>query len=308
MRYSFPETGIKATDDLGRQLEKIIRTWNRGAYKTRYRYAPACSRFVKWVAPTFKLQKLQNLADKHVVAYGKYLKEKGCAPKYIKNEISALQYLHSYLPHARNQLSDSKKINTEIGLASNPNNKAENLDQSWMREELSRFCDHARDHGHPEYAQMAEITYHIGTRIEEISTLRRYEVENALRTDKIHLTNTKGARPRDVPLSDEARRLFTEAIQEVPRGGYVFVPEGVKIHSFIQSAKDYLYRHRDEFQDPSRKNDPTRTELHFHGLRHTFAQNYYQELRNSGMDEREARKEVSEALGHSRGGITFTYF
>lgn len=307
MKYSFPATDNQAINDLGHQYEKIIQKANRGAIKTRYRYAEAGARFVKWVQPAFRMQKLQNLQDKHILAYGKYLQNKGCSDKYIKNEISALQYIHSYVPNTRYELSDSKVLNREIGLQSTPNYKAATLDQSWTKDELSRFCDHTRDHNHKEYGQMAQITYNVGTRLEEIATLRRHEVENGLRTGILHLHNTKGGRPRDVPLSGEARRLFTEAIQEVPRGGYVFVPEGVKIHSFIQSAKDYLYRHRDEFQDPSRKDDPARTELHFHGLRHSFAQNHYVKLRNSGLDDREARREVSEALGHSRESITFTY-
>ncbi|WP_369397237.1 tyrosine-type recombinase/integrase [Syntrophomonas palmitatica] len=152
------------------------------------------------------MQKLANLQDKHLIAYGKYLKSKGCTDKYIKNEISALQYLHTYIPNARYELSNSKEINVKIGLASTPNNKAKNLDQSWTRDEVVHFCQHAREHGHPRYAQMAQITYHVGTRLEEIVTLRRNEVENGLRRGVLRLTSTKGGRPRKVPLSEAARR------------------------------------------------------------------------------------------------------
>lgn len=307
MKYKFPETGNKPVDDLGRQYEKIVRTWNRGSIKTRYRYADACARFIKWVQPTFRMQKLANLHDKHIIAYGKHLKECGRSDKYIKNEISALQYLHSYIPHTRYELSDSKELNKAIGLGSTPNHKAKNLDQTWKREELDRFCAYARENGRADLARMAEVTYHTGCRLEEVSTLRRHEVEKALKTGQLDLRNTKGGRPRSVPLSDETRRLLEASIHDVPRGAYVFVPEEVPVHSYIQGVKDFIYRHREEFQDPTRVGDPSRTELHWHGLRHSYAENTYHELRDQGYTEQEARREVSERLGHSREQITTTY-
>ena len=307
MRYKFSATHNQAINDLGRQYEKIMQKANRGSMKTKYRYAAAGARFVRWVQPIYKLQKLQNLADKHLIAYAQYLKKTGLSDKYVKNELSAIRYIHSITPNTRHELSDSRTINKEADLGPTPNNKASNLDQSWTKEELGRFCTYVRDNNHPKYALMAETIYNTGCRLEEISTLRKNDVVNALKTGKLQLRNTKGGRPRSIPLTSEARRLLCESIIAVPRGGYVFVPEGVKVHSYIQSVKDYIYLHRDEIQDPTRKGDPTRTELHFHGLRHSYAQNYYTELRDRGYTDREARREVSEALGHSRVGITFTY-
>lgn len=307
MKYKFPETGNKPVDDLGRQFQKIAQTWNRGSIKTRYRYADACARFVKWVQPTFRMQKLANLQDKHIIAYGKYLKSQGKSDKYIKNEISAIQYLHSYIPNARYEITESKTINKIIGLGSTPNHKAKNLDQTWTKKELDRFCAYARENGRADLAQMAQATYQTGCRLEEISTLRRNDIEKAARTDVLRLTNTKGGRPRSVPLSDESRRLFFEATRDVERGAYVFVPEEVPVHSYIQGVKDFIYRHREEFQDPSRVGDPSRTELHWHGLRHSYAENTYHELRDQGYADQEARREVSERLGHSRAQITTVY-
>ena len=224
MRYKFPETGNKPTDDLGRQLEKIVHTWNRASIKTRYRYADACARFVKWAQPNFKIQKLANLANKHIIAYGRHLKDQGRSEKYIKNEISALQYLHFSMPNPRHVISESKKINREIGLGSTPNNKAANLDQTWTHAELARFCAYARENGRPELAKMAEMTYITGCRLEEISTLRRYQIENALKTGVLHLTNTKGGRKRDIPLTGDSRPLLGDILEKVQRGSYIFIP------------------------------------------------------------------------------------
>jgi len=307
MKYKFPETGNKPVDDLGRQYEKIVKTWNRGSIATRYRYADAGARFIKWVQPAFKMQKLANMGDKHLIAYAQHLKNQGLSDKYIKNELSALRYIHSQIPHTRHELSDSKKINTAAGLGSTPNHKAKNLDQTWTKKELDRFCAYARENGRADLARMAEVTYHTGCRLEEVSTLRRHEVEKSLRTGVLHLTNTKGGRPRSVPLSDESRRLLFEAIRDVERGAYVFIPPETPVHSYIQGAKDYVYRTRDEYQDPERVGNPERTELHWHGLRHSYAENTYHELRDQGYEDQEARREVSERLGHSREQITTVY-
>ncbi|MGB4311293.1 MAG: phage integrase N-terminal domain-containing protein, partial [Natronincolaceae bacterium] len=94
MKYKFPETGIKPIDDLGRQFQKIMQRANQGSIKTRYRYADAGARFIKWVQPAFKMQKLANMSDKHLIAYAQHLKNQGLSDKYIKNELSALRYIH----------------------------------------------------------------------------------------------------------------------------------------------------------------------------------------------------------------------
>jgi hypothetical protein len=43
-------------------------------------------------------------------------------------------------------------------------------------------------------------------------------------------------------------------------------------------------------------------------LRTNFAQNRYQEFLTQGMDEREARKRVSELLGHARIDVTYNTY
>jgi len=307
MRYTFPLTGNQQIDDLGHQYEKIIRNASRGSLESKHTYAKAGARFVKWVQPEFKMQKLANLSDKHLIAYAEHLKANGDSDKYIKNQLTALRYIHEITPNTKFQLGDSAKINQEAGLGSTPNNKARDYDQSWARAELDKIVDLARDLHHPEYAKLMEITYSTGCRLDEICTLRRSQVEEALRTGQLHLTNTKGGRLRDIPLSDRARDLLEDAIKDVPRGGYVFDMRGVPIHKFKKSIEDFIYRHRDKFQDPNRVNDPNRAQLHFHGLRHTYAQNYYIELRDQGYSDRAARQKVSDAIGHGRGEITFVY-
>jgi hypothetical protein len=44
-----------------------------------------------------------------------------------------------------------------------------------------------------------------------------------------------------------------------------------------------------------------------HRLRANYAQNQYQNFLGQGMDDREARKRVSELLGHVRIDVTYKY-
>jgi hypothetical protein len=44
-----------------------------------------------------------------------------------------------------------------------------------------------------------------------------------------------------------------------------------------------------------------------HRLRANFAQIKYQDILTQGMDERQARRKVSELLGHARIDVTYKY-
>jgi integrase/recombinase XerD len=307
MQYKWTDTGDQATDDLGRQFAKIMRGANRGAIKTRYRYAEAGARFVKWVQPVYKIKKLANLQDKHLIAYAEHLKNSGCTEKYIKNELSALRYIHSITPNTRFGLSDSKKINQAAGLGSTRNHRAASINRAWTDEELEKFCACALRHNRPDIEKMARLTRALGLRLEEAATLRRHELENALRRGEIHLTNTKGGRERFVSLRGDSRAQCEEIIRDVSRGERVFIPENIKTHEYIKSVKDFVLRHREEIQDQERIYDERRSELSWHGLRHAYAQERYQELREQGKDDREARIEIAHELGHGRIEITYVY-
>lgn len=320
MQWKFPlieerEKGDQAVNDLGRQLQKYIQRWNQKSINTRYRYAEACSRWVKFAGRGQPgqpgLQKIQNISDRHLEKYAQHLQSQGRSDKYIKNEMSALRYMHTNLPNARHELGDAKKINKEAGLGSTPNFKkgVEYANHAWTQGELDRFADHARSNVNSpnKLDNMMLSTREMGCRLEEIATLRRDQIESAFKTGKLHLVNTKGGRPRDVPLTDVSRRLFKEAIQDVSRGDYVYIPKNMPVHSYIKSVKDYIDNHRDKIQDPTRVGNPSRAELHYHGIRHQYAQEKYAELRNQGMTDREARLEVAQLLGHGRIDVTYVY-
>lgn len=318
IRYTFKGTGNGVIDNLGVQLQKAIRGANQGSLDTRYRYVDAAERFIRFAGEKYRLQRLQNMNDKHIEAYVAYMKQRGCADKYIKNELSGIRYVHRQLPQARYELKDSRAANKDYGLGSTPDGRA---DRAWSDREVEEMKAKARELDRPEIYRVLEATRAMGMRLDEIASLRRFEVEKALQTGILHLTNTKGGKPRDVPLSNKAANILEVALRESGRGKYAFTPDEMKVHKFERKVQRFIERHRDSIQEHDRKKtahnlgQEDRGALSHHGLRHTFAREFLIERFKgkvaAGLDiqraEREARKETSEVMGHGRVQVTYIY-
>ena len=318
IRYKWKPTGVGIIDNLGVQFAKIVKGANQGSIQTRYRYAEAGERFIKFVAKEFKLKKLQNVQDKHVEAYARHLKNQGKADKYIKNELSGIRFCHRQVPQARFDLMDGRQANQNYGLSSTPDGRA---DRAWTDREVDAVRLKVIELEKPQIKRIIEASRNTGMRLDEAASLKRHEVEDALRTGILHLTNTKGGRPRDLPLTDKVKWILQKALSETTRGNYVFTPEGQKVHEFKKEVQSFIYNHRDLIQDTDRNatghnlSPDERGGLTFHGLRHSFAREQYETRLNekieSGVTEdlaqEKARQEVSELLGHGRDEVTFIY-
>lgn len=92
------------------QFDKVFRHNRQGSYKTRYRYAEAFRRFLLFLAQLFHLERLPNIAPKHLYAYVDYLTERGLSAAYIKMELSAIRFYHDQIPGARYALPDNSKL------------------------------------------------------------------------------------------------------------------------------------------------------------------------------------------------------
>jgi integrase len=315
MKKKLNKTGHGATDNLLRQEEKIIRNMNRNKFQTRKRYIGSETRFIKFIAKDCKLQKLANIKDKHLEKYVGHLKREGASDKYIKTELSGIRFFHNHTPGASNRLEDSTVFNKKVGLGSTPDNK--NIDRAWTEKEVEEMKDKAISLNRKEIAIVIEAIRATGCRIDEAVTLRDSDLRKALEENSLHLTNTKGGVPRDVPLTDRARNVFEEVLEETERGGYAFTPEEYvedhKIHSFKKSVQNFIYNHRVEIQDEDRSESAHNVEedskgsLTVHGLRYSFAREQYFELKDAGFSSDLAKEQVSEMLGHHRKEITEVY-
>lgn len=314
MKFTWKNTGHGATDNLGKQMQKIVRTMNQNSFKTKYRYIQAEKRFIDFVAKEFKLKKLSNIKDKHLEKYANYMKENGKADKYIKNEFSGIRFFHNHTPATKYELTDSTIFNKRVHLNSTGDGKA---DRAWTEREVNGMKSIAIERERPEISNVIDGIRSTGMRIDEACSLKRIQIENALKTGKLHLVNTKGGLPRDIPLTDRARAIFEKQLKNTNRGEYVFTPrsyvENHKIHSFEKSIQNFIGYHRQKIQEHDRSSsghnckEGDRGALTVHGLRHSFARAQYFQMREDGLSKEDARIEVSKMLGHGRDSVTYIY-
>jgi site-specific recombinase XerD len=87
-----------------------------------------------------------------------------------------------------------------------------------------------------------------------------------------------------------------------PRGHKLFVAPDDKTHLAMRRFEEFIRYYKPQIQDE----DSTRP-LAFHGLRHRYAVETYKRFIAEGCGDEEARRRVSELLGHNRIEITRVY-
>ena len=313
MHYKWHKCGNGKIDNLGVQLEKVLKGAHQGSIETRYRYAETGERFIRHIGEKYGIQRLQNIQDKHLESYARELIAKGRADKYIKTELSAIRYIHSQIPQTKFILADGRSFNSNIGLGKTPDGRC---DRAWTEKEIQEAKILANKMGRSDVSRAIEVVRNTGMRLDEACTLRRNEVENALKTGTLHLTNTKGGRPRDVPLTTQAIDILKVVLEKAGRGEYVITPQEYakgKVHRYKSALENFFYDHRDKFQDNDRNStahniDPEgRAALTWHGLRHTYARNEVDRMVSEGINREQAFRTVSQQLGHNRENVTLIY-
>jgi integrase len=295
MKISYRPTGDGRVDNLMRQLVRVARNCNQESIRTRWRYYHSMKQFLRFCAREFGMQKIANIAPKHLEAYVAYRRAAGISEKTIKGDLAAVRFWHAQIPAARFELPD----NRALGLARSPGPE----DRAWTDTEYRRLVDLARQLGRTEIARAMELAREMGLRLHECYRLDRAAADRALRTGVLTIKG-KGGLVREVPLTPRAAEVLREAARDTPPGGKLFVEPGRKTHQAMQSAKDFIRRHRHQIADsPERAKELAERRVGFHGLRHSFAR---QEFYARGADK-DAKREVAELLGHHRPRVTDAY-
>ena len=86
------------------------------------------------------------------------------------------------------------------------------------------------------------------------------------------------------------------------RGHKLLVPDDMPTDRAINRLQFFIMTNRRTIQNTNQSHPLT-----FHGLRHTYAAEKYQELANGGMSELDAHFTVSRLLGHERADVTNIY-
>lgn len=276
------------------QLDRLYRHNRQGSYTTRSRYYEAMKRFCRYLAEVYHLERLANIAPKHICSYVDAMQEQGRSASTIKTDLSAIRFFHDLMMSPRYELPS----NADLLLDRRSFGK---VDRTWSDEEFRRMCELAERDGRNDAVTILHLARYAGLRIHECFRIDTATAADAVRKHAITIKG-KGGLIRRVPLTDDLCARLEAAMSGIPRGKKLFVQDGQQTHEAIQSLQEYIWRNRERVQDAGSDRPMT-----FHGLRHTYAAWQYLTMTEHGMTPEAAEKAVSELLGHHRRDVTRIY-
>ena len=277
------------------QFEKLFKHNRQGSFRTKHRYAEAYKRFLVFLAEVYRLEKIANVAPKHVYAYVDKLIQSGKSIAYAKTELSAVRFWHDKLSNPRHKHLPSNK---DLNLAKR---KYGGVDRTWSQREFNLAVVRASALGREDYVTVLCLARYAALRLHECFRIDVQTAAVALKTGKLQIKG-KGGLEREVPINLSIEIQLEKTLSVTPRGHKLFVQPDDKTHLAMHRFQNFISRYKADIQDPG----STRP-LHFHGLRHTRAAEWYEEFLEQGTLEKQARLEVARLLGHNRDCVTRIY-
>ena len=293
MRIKIQQVGIYET--LVAQLDRIFRHNRQGSFHTKRRYYEAMKRFCAYLADMYHLQKLSNINGKHLVSYVIYLQDTGKSASTIKTDLAAIRFFHDKMDHKYTLPS-----NDELGVVLERRRFGQD-DRTWSMTEFNKMLGKALAIDRYDFILALYLARYAGLRIHECFRIDTATVERALRENAITVKG-KGGKVRTVPINEQIAIAMRKQLERTPRGHKLLVPDDMPTDRAINHLQFFIMRHRDEVRDVDSDRPMT-----FHGLRHTYAAEEYQELVDSGKGPLDAHFEVSRLLGHERPDVTNIY-
>lgn len=272
------------------QYNKLFRHLKVGSFKTRERYGKAFKRFMVFLAKEYRLQKLANISEKHILAYVSYMQNKGLSASTIKTELAAIRFFHDNMPYTKSVLPTNDELKLKRRTFGG-------VDRTWDGREYNLMLAATMKTGHADYLAIFSLARYAGLRLEECFRIDTNDAKNALETGKL-LVKGKGGLWRYVPICLPIEITLRDMLKITPTGEKLFVKPEDKTHLAMKRLQCFIAYHRKTFTDNN---------ITFHGLRHTFAHEQYEKFIKEGCSDFAARKKVSELLGHHRDDVTRIY-
>ncbi len=298
---------------LWQQTYKYMRAANAGGINTRQSHFDKLSGFVDFIGDHFKLQKLENLKDKHLLAYIEHSFTKGDSASKVWNTVSAVQYLGRQMPGAPkfSETKDIKQTYIAHQKAADPSFKKKDVQRhyigtgknpAWTAGEIERGTQLALQMKRFDVALSLQFGLALGTRLHETFRQNGQSLSRALESGAL-TTKGKGGLIRDIPVhSGLAREVIELAYKQTSTTNErAFVSPDQQTHKAMKSVQNWIYNHREKFADSEDRL------LTYHGLRHTYAQREFARIEAETGNTREALRQVAEQLGHHRDWITNVY-
>lgn len=286
------------------QLNRLAKHAKGSSIESQSQYYNHMDQFVRFLGDDYGVQNLANISVRHVVDYIEDRQSEGKSASTVKGDLSAIRFYHDqYGGQTRNRLPDNKQLKEKFKVSLERRSFG-GVNRRWTWQEVDKMIDQTLHRGRHDISQMIQLGSGLGLRIHEVVRLDRAQAEKALRDGFLHVKG-KGGLKRDVPLRADIPLLLKSIMAPVPRGGKLFVPSGRKAHEIIQSVKSFIGNYRDRVADPSARMEGVN--MTFHGLRHLYAYERYQEILREGFKPSAARLKVAILIGHAREDVTRIY-
>ena len=223
------------------------------------------------------------------------MQDTGKSASTIKTDLAAIRFFHDKM--------DSKyrlPTNNELGIILEHRRFGQD-DRTWSTEEFNHMLGRAMVADRSDYILALYLARYAGLRIHECFRIDTAIAEDALRENAITIKG-KGGKVRTVPINEQIAIATKKQLANTARGRKLLVPDDMPTDRAINRLQFFIMTNRGTIQNPDQSHSLT-----FHGLRHTYAAEKYQELVNGGMGDLDAHFTVSRLLGHEWADVTNIY-
>jgi len=286
------------------QIDKAFSTNKRQMREGNNRYINSCYAFAKHLAKHYGSQTFRNIEGKHIQSFIDERDKHGIQLDTILSDVSSIRKLH-HLTGGRRFIPPNEKL-----LFPEPQSDTEEkIDRAWTEEEYNKALQIARNLGRYDVINSFKLARHFGVRLNEATAMTKTRLREALKDGYLHVTHTKNNVERDIQIENPYQKQALREIIDNTRNESLFIDHKTTHEQAKKSIQNWIYNHRNKFQDQNVKinEDRYKKKCTFHGIRHTYArENYNNNIKNGGT-EREARLDTSHKLGHGRDAVTKIY-
>jgi len=251
---------------------------------------------------------LKQLTQEHINTYIAYLQDKvengELATKTTATYVSALnnvvEYTNKYIEKNNNSLEtvSAKENNLSAGSPSDKNPTVSGSVHEQFKNFLEERYMQTGDIRYEALKNSIELARELGLRIRESIAIKIVdkEVSNNLQLEKQDCT--KNSRERDIAITRESQINAINNAKEFAKENdlYSLCPS-----EHLKQQIAFAYNVKADFEKEYN------VEYKYHGERYAFAQERYQEYKEQGLNDEEARLKLSGDLGHNRVDITGRY-
>lgn len=280
--------------NLERQIDSFFKHTNEKSFKTRERYSDGMHDFAKFLAKEFRKENIKSIKNKHIEAYITHMQKNPgeYSTSYITTNLSAIRFFYHRVTDGKLHIKTNRQLNVVPRTQTERIGKNRSIDKT----DSDSLIAAAEKASRMDYFFILKLGELFGLRLHEAFSLRKSQINEALRTNQIHIKG-KGGLIRTLPLNYDQKKLLENIKNQIhPVNDRIFIGENQRTHLEIKKFQAFIRN--------SKKNGTSST---YHSLRHSFAQNLYKNLIASGLSDIEARSVVSERLGHHRIEITKIY-